>query len=112
MVSGRWVKAPGIAAAPSVSRYSKGRRGHSRRQPLRDKFLVQPVTAVVAPPNLATHKPAGNCASRNDDRMQMPGPCCCRAFAHSKGEAEGCHSALWFQSTRFMYGPYKTSWHP
>jgi hypothetical protein len=36
---------------------------------LRGKFLVQPVTAVVAPPNLSTHKPAGNCASRNDDRM-------------------------------------------
>jgi len=36
---------------------------------LRAKFLVQPVTAVVASPNLSTHKPAGNCASRNDDRM-------------------------------------------
>ena len=27
---------------------------------LRGKFLVQPVTAVVAPSNLSTHKPAGN----------------------------------------------------
>jgi hypothetical protein len=36
--------------ATSDSRYSKGRRGRSRRHPLRDKFLVQPVTAVVSPP--------------------------------------------------------------
>jgi hypothetical protein len=37
--------------------------------PLRDEFLVQPVSAVVTPPNLSAHKPAGNCSSRNDDRM-------------------------------------------
>jgi hypothetical protein len=54
--------------AISDSRYNKGRRDRSRRQPLRDKFFVQPTTAVVAPPNLAAHKPAGNCASGDDDR--------------------------------------------
>src|SRR5258707_9719025 len=37
---------------------------------LRGKFLVQPVTAVVAPPNLSTHKPAGNCGSLNDGRIR------------------------------------------
>jgi len=37
--------------------------------PLRDEFLVQPVSAIVTPPNLSAHKPAGNCSSRNDDRM-------------------------------------------
>jgi hypothetical protein len=42
--------------------------GRSRRRPLSDKLFVQPVTAVVASPNLSTHKPAGNCASRDDDR--------------------------------------------
>src|ERR1700730_249744 len=38
------------------------------RRPLNDKFFVQPVTAVVTSPNLSSHKPAGNCASRDDDR--------------------------------------------
>jgi hypothetical protein len=36
--------------------------------PLNDKLFVQPVTAIVAPPNLSVHKPAGNCAPRDDDR--------------------------------------------
>ena len=40
----------------------------SRRQLLNDEFFVQPVTAVVAPPNPSAHKPAGNCASWDDDR--------------------------------------------
>jgi hypothetical protein len=43
-------------------------RDRSRGQPLRDTFFVQPMTAVVASPNLSAHKPAGNCASGDDDR--------------------------------------------
>src|SRR5712672_4258703 len=49
-------------------------RGRNRRlRALCDKFFVQPATAVVAPPNLSAHQPAGNAASRNDDPPQMPG---------------------------------------
>jgi hypothetical protein len=96
--------------ATSDSRYSKGRRGRSRRHPLRDKFLVQPVTAVVSPPNLSAHKSAGNCTSRDDDRPQMPSPCRCGALAQSKAEADRYHRGLWFQSTRFIYWPYRPSW--
>jgi len=54
--------------AISDGHYSQGWRDRSRGQPLRDKFFVQPMTAVVASPNLSTHKPAGNCASGDDDR--------------------------------------------
>ena len=43
-------------------------RGRNRRlRALCDKFFVQPATAVVAPPNLSAHQPAGNAASRHDD---------------------------------------------
>ena len=31
------------------------------------KFLVEPPTAVVTSPNLSAHKPAGNCASGDND---------------------------------------------
>ena len=34
---------------------------------LRDEFLVPPAAAIVAPPNLSAHQPAGNAASRHDD---------------------------------------------
>ena len=78
--------------AISDGHYSQGWRDRSRGQPLRDKFFVQPMTAVVAPPNLSAHKPASNCASGNDDRPYMPSPCRCWAFAQSKGEANGGHS--------------------
>jgi hypothetical protein len=39
-----------------------------RTKPLRDKFFVQPMPAVVAPPNLSARKSAGNSASGDDDR--------------------------------------------
>ena len=42
-------------------------RSYRRLRPLCDKFFVQPATAVVAPPNLSAHQPAGNAASRHDD---------------------------------------------
>jgi hypothetical protein len=47
----------------------RSRRGRWRCKPLRDDFFVQPATAVIASPNLSAYKPAGNCASGNDDRM-------------------------------------------
>src|SRR5467141_2958439 len=54
--------------APSVMA-ALGRWARSlARQQLRAKFFVQPMTAVVAPPNLPAHKPTGNCASGDDDR--------------------------------------------
>jgi hypothetical protein len=81
--------------APSVmATMARGWRDRSRGQPLRDKFLVHPMTAVVASPNLSAHQPAGNGASGNDDRPQMPSPCPCGALAQSKGEANGCHRFL------------------
>src|ERR1700733_8817231 len=63
--------------APSSSRKirllgqatSECKSARSLTRPLCDKFLVQPASAVVAPPNLSAHKPTGNCSSRNDDRM-------------------------------------------
>ena len=68
VIAGILMKVPGIADAPSVMAAAAKVGGRSQRQPLRDKFFVQPMTAVVAPPNLSAHKPAGNCASRDDDR--------------------------------------------
>ena len=75
-----------MAAIASVGEIARG------GQPLRDKFFVQSMTAVVAPPNLSAHKPASNCASGDDDRPYMPSPCRCGALAQSKGEADGRHS--------------------
>jgi hypothetical protein len=105
---------PGVLILAFSTRLASAadRRVRWRCQPLRDKFFVQPVTAVVASPNLSAHKPAGNCASGDDDRPEMPGPCRCGALAQSKGEADGCHRGLWFQSTRFMYGPYEHVFNP
>jgi hypothetical protein len=60
------------------------------------EFFVQPVTAAAAPPNLPAHKPAGNCAPRDDDRAQMPGRCLRGALAQSKGEADDYHRGLCF----------------
>lgn len=101
----------GAHRAISDGRYSQGWRDRSRGQPLRDKFLVHPMTAVVASPNLSTHQPARNGAPGNDDRPQMPSFCHRGALAQSKGEANGCHRfLLWAESARFMYGPYRTSW--
>jgi hypothetical protein len=84
--------------------------GCSRRQPLSDEFFVSPGTAVVAPPNLSAHKPAGNCAPRDDDRAQMPSRCLLGALAQSKGEADRYHRDPCFNRRAFMYGPYRTSW--
>ena len=63
---------------PRISLRSSGllvvpRRRHRRLRALCDKFFVQPATAVVAPPNLSAHQPAGYAASRHDDPPQMPG---------------------------------------
>ena len=74
--------APSMTYAPSETNWSAkygctapsvmaalGRWARSlARQQLRAKFFVQPMTAVVAPPNLPAHKPTGNCASGDDDR--------------------------------------------
>jgi hypothetical protein len=83
----------------------------SQRRPLRDEFFVQPVTAVVAPPNLSAQKPAGNCAPRDDDCAQMPGRCRCGTLAQSNVEVDGYHRGLCFSRLAFMYGPYRTSWY-
>jgi len=57
-----------MLAAFDNLRSSHASASRSQRRRLRDEFFVQPVTAVVAPPNLSAHKPAGNCAPRDDDR--------------------------------------------
>ena len=75
-----------MAAMTRVGEIARGAK------PLRDIFFVQPMAAVVAPPNLSAHKPARNCASGDDDRPYMPSPCRRGAFAQSKGEADGRHA--------------------
>jgi hypothetical protein len=61
--------------------------------PLCDKLFIQPATAVVAPPNLSAHQPAGNAASRHDDPPQMPGGWFGRAPLQSKrADVDGCQS--------------------
>ena len=63
----------GVVSVRRLTRPSSGGGRHRRLRPLCDKFFVQPATAVVAPPNLSAHQPAGNAASRHDDPPQMPG---------------------------------------
>jgi hypothetical protein len=54
--------------AISGGRSRQDRRDRSRANRYAPKFFVQPMTAVVEPPNLPAHKPTGNCASGDDDR--------------------------------------------
>jgi len=63
---------------------------------LRDEFLVPPAAAVVAPPNLSAHQPAGYAASRHDDPPQMPGGWFGSAPLQSKlADGDGCKSDRW-----------------
>jgi hypothetical protein len=88
--------APGYRSAPSglqgyLLDHRPGEGRHRRLRPLCDKFFVQPATAVVAPPNLSAHQPAGNAASRHDDPPQMPGGWFGRAPLQSKlADVDGC----------------------
>gem|GEM_PF-4992130 len=73
--------------------------GHASLSPpygwraLCDEFFVQPATAVVAPPNLSAHQPAGYAASRHDDPPQMPGGWFGSAPLQSKlADVDGCKS--------------------
>src|SRR5258707_7611011 len=115
--------APSMTYAPSETNWSAkygftapsvmaalGRWARSlARQPLRAKFFVQPMTAVVAPPYLSAHKPTGNCASGDDDRPHMPSSCHCGWLDQSKSDADRYHrSLLWAQSTRLKDRPCST----
>lgn len=77
-----------------------GATRHLGRCCLVEKFLVQPATPVMSPPNLSVHKPTGNCASRHNDCPLMPSRCPCRALVQFKYldvegcEADGCHRDL------------------
>src|SRR6267378_1665461 len=62
-----WSAKYGCTAPSVIAALGRWARSLARQQ-LRAKFFVQPMTAVVAPPNLPAHKPTGNCASGDDDR--------------------------------------------
>jgi len=66
---------------------------HRRLRPLCDKLFVQPATAVVSPPNLSAHQPAGDAASRHDDPPKMPGGWFGRTPLQSQfADVDGCES--------------------
>jgi hypothetical protein len=71
-----------------------------------DEFFVQPMTTVVTTPNPPPHQPTRNCASRYNDRPEMPSRCPCRAPIQSECpdvdgcEADGCHRSPTAESIR------------
>ena len=91
---------------------------HRRLRPLCDKFFVQPATAVVAPPNLSAHQPAGNAASRHDDPPKMPGGWFGIAPLQSKlADVDGCksdrcHAHHLAQAARRRHRPQRASRRP
>ena len=77
---------------------------------LRDEFLVPPAAAVVAPPNLSAHQPAGYAASRHDDPPQMPGGWFGSAPLQSKlADGDGCKSDRWHADPFGSSCPLKAS---
>ena len=80
-----------VMSVRRLARPSSPRGRHRQLRALCDKFFVQPATAVVAPPNLSAHQPAGYAASRHDDPPQMPGGWFGRAPLQSKlADVDSC----------------------
>ncbi len=80
-----------VASVLRLARPSSPRGRHRRLRALCDKFFVQPATAVVAPPDLSAHQPAGYAASRHDDPLKMPGGWFGRAPLQSElADVDGC----------------------
>ena len=110
-----------LAAAPDIApliRATCRTREVVEGVALRDEFLVPPAAAVVAPPNLSAHQPAGYAASRHDDPPQMPGGWFGSAPLQSKlADGDGCKSDRWHadpfgSSCPLQASPQRASRHP